>query len=49
VAAQAAGHAGYFSGLTEAWMRLAYGRSAPPDEAMQELCASWPFAERGAR
>jgi Domain of unknown function (DUF4129) len=46
VAAEAAAHAGYFSGLTEAWMRLAYGRSAPPDEAMQDLCASWPFAER---
>ncbi len=45
VAAEAAAHAGYFSGLTETWMRLAYGRSAPPDEAMQELCASWPFAE----
>jgi hypothetical protein len=45
VAADAAAHAGYFSGLTEAWMQLAYGRSAPPDEAMRELCASWPFAE----
>lgn len=49
VAAEAAAHAGYFSGLTETWMRLAYGRSAPPDEAMQELCASWPFAEGRAR
>ena len=49
VAAEAQAHAGYFSGLTEAWMRLAYGRSAPPDEAMQELCASWPFAEGRAR
>ncbi len=45
VAAEAAVHAGYFSGLTEAWMRLAYGRSAPPEEAMRRLCESWPFAE----
>ena len=45
VEAEAAAHAGYFGGLTEAWMRLAYGRSAPPDEAMQELCARWPFTE----
>jgi hypothetical protein len=49
VTAEAAAHAGYFSGLTETWMRLAYGRSAPPDEAMQELCASWPFAEGRAQ
>jgi hypothetical protein len=28
-------------------MMLAYGRNAPQDERMQELCASWPFsAER---
>ena len=47
VAAEAAPHAGYFSGLTEAWMRLAYGRTAPADEAMANLCASWPFRERG--
>ncbi len=49
VTAEAAAHAGYFSGLTETWMRLAYGRSAPPDEAMQELCVSWPFAEGRAQ
>lgn len=47
VEAEAAAHAGYFGGLTEAWMMLAYGRRAPQDERMQELCARWPFpAER---
>ncbi len=45
VAAEAAGYAAYFGGLTEAWMRLAYARSAPADETMRELCARWPFAE----
>lgn len=46
VAAEAAPHAAYFSGLTEAWMRLAYGRTTPADETMAELCARWPFSER---
>ena len=46
VSAGAAPVAGYFSGLTEAWVLLAYGRSAPPDQVMEQLCASWPFAER---
>lgn len=46
VTAEAAPVAGYFSGLTEAWMLLAYGRSAPADQTMEQLCASWPFAER---
>jgi hypothetical protein len=45
VTVEAAGRAGYFGGLTEAWMRLAYGRSAPPDEAMRDLCERWPFVE----
>ena len=45
VEAEASAHAGYFGGLTAAWMMLAYGRSAPPDEAMQELCERWPFME----
>ncbi len=49
VEAEAAAHAGYFGGLTAAWMMLAYGRNAPPDEAMQELCDRWPYVEgRGA-
>jgi hypothetical protein len=47
VEVEAAAHAGYFGGLTDAWMMLAYGRRAPQDERMQELCSSWPFsAER---
>lgn len=45
VTAEAAGRAGYFGGLTEAWMRLAYGRCVPPDEAMRDLCERWPFVE----
>lgn len=41
-------HVGYFTGLTDAWMRLAYARHAPEEEQMQQLCATWPFtAERG--
>ena len=44
VEAEAAAHAGYFGGLTDAWMMLAYGRRAPQDERMQELCAAWPFS-----
>jgi hypothetical protein len=43
VEAEAAAHAGYFGGLTRAWMLLAYGRRPPEDEAMQDLCATWPF------
>jgi hypothetical protein len=46
VAAEAAPHAAYFGGLTEAWMRLAYGRNIPADETMTDLCARWPFPER---
>jgi len=46
VAAEAAPHAPYFGGLTEAWMRLAYGRTVPADETIRELCARWPFSER---
>lgn len=46
VAAEAAPHAAYFGGLTEAWMRLAYGRVTPGDETMTDLCARWPFSER---
>ena len=46
VAAEAAQHAAYFGGLTEAWMRLAYGRSAPADDTMSDLCSRWPFSER---
>ena len=49
VTAEAPPHSGYFTGLTEAWMKLAYARSEPPEETMRELCASWPFAvERSA-
>ncbi|MCW1886276.1 DUF4129 domain-containing protein [Luteolibacter flavescens] len=44
VEAEAAAHSGYFGGLTDAWMTLAYGRRAPQDERMQELCATWPFS-----
>ncbi len=39
-------HAGYFSGLTDAWMRLAYARLTPADPEMEALCTTWPFAER---
>ncbi len=46
VTAEAAPYAGYFGTLTETWMQLAYGRSAPPDRAVEELCAGWPFHER---
>jgi hypothetical protein len=46
VTAEAATHAPYFRGLTDAWMLIAYGRVAPRDEAMTELCQRWPFPER---
>ena len=46
VEAEAIAEAGYFAGLTEAWVLLAYGRSAPPDRTMEDLCATWPFRER---
>lgn len=48
VAAEAATHATYFRGLTDAWMLIAYGRMSPRDEAMEELCQRWPFTERRA-
>lgn len=46
VSTEAATHASYFGGLTDAWMLIAYGRVAPRDEAMVELCQRWPFPER---
>ena len=46
VTAEAAPLAGYFGGLTDAWVLLAYGRSAPPDQTMEQLCSSGPFTER---
>lgn len=45
VTVEAAPVAPYFSGLTDAWVLLAYGRSAPADHTMEQLCASWPFLE----
>lgn len=48
VTAEAATHAPYFRGLTDAWMLIAYGRVAPRDEAMVDLCQRWPFTERRA-
>lgn len=48
VVAEAPPHAGYFSGLTEIWMSMAYGRTPPAEEAMRELCTRWPFSERRA-
>ena len=46
VSTEATTHAPYFGGLTDAWMLIAYGRVAPQDEAMMELCQRWPFPER---
>ncbi len=46
VSTEAATHATYFGGLTDAWMLIAYGRVAPQDEAMVQLCQRWPFPER---
>ena len=33
----------YFSGLTQAWISVAYGKKTPADTVMSELCQSWPF------
>ena len=38
-------YTGYFSGLTNAWIRTAYGKQQPDDHTMVELCDSWPFAD----
>jgi len=31
----------YFSGLTDAWRRLAYGHLRPQTETVEQLCAAW--------
>lgn len=46
-------YAGYFSGLTDAWILTAYGKQQPDDHTMVNLCDDWPFAnankERGTK
>ncbi len=46
-------YAGYFSGLTNAWILTAYGKQQPDDRTMGSLCENWPFSnvkqERGQR
>lgn len=43
----------YFSGLTQEWVSVAYGKKIPADAVMSELCHGWPFqtnhTERGKR
>ena len=39
-------HPGYFKGITNAWMRLAYAGMEPPDAEVEALCKQWPFGER---
>ncbi len=35
----------YFSRLTQAWMRLAYGNMLPSDSAADEMIGAWPFGK----
>jgi hypothetical protein len=42
------GHPDYFSGLTAAWVRLAYAGVTPEDSEVRTLCGQWPFEERRA-
>ncbi len=35
---------GYFTGLTNAWVKTAYGEQHPDDHTMVELCDNWPFS-----
>ncbi len=42
-------HPGYFRGLTDAWIRLAYAGSRPEDGEMRALCDGWPFVGRRAK
>ncbi len=35
----------YFSGLTQHWINLAYGKIEPDVLAFSQLCSSWPFAK----
>ncbi len=44
-----AAHPGYFQEITNAWMRLAYAGSSPPDAEVEALCKQWPFGERRGR
>lgn len=46
VAAGNAAHPGYFKGLTETWMRLAYAELVPSESDVVSLCSAWPYAER---
>jgi hypothetical protein len=39
----------YFAGLTNLWLRLAYGRRSPEDHEVQALCRDWPFVRGGQR
>lgn len=43
-----AAHPGYFRGLTEAWLQVAYAGGRPADAEVEVLCATWPFDERRA-
>lgn len=45
----AVAHPGYFHGLTEAWMILAYAGTVPEDAAVEALCRQWPFGNGGGR
>jgi hypothetical protein len=35
----------YFSGLTQHWVNLAYGKIEPDVHAFSQLCSSWPFTK----
>jgi len=39
----------YFTVLTDAWIRLAYGRSVPGEGEVRALCREWPFARQGGQ
>jgi hypothetical protein len=42
-------HPGYFQGITNVWMRLAYAGTSPPDAEVEALCKQWPFGEGRGR
>ena len=46
VAAGNGAHPGYFRGLTETWMKLAYAGMVPADSDIVTLCNEWPYVER---
>lgn len=45
-AAGSPAHPGYFRGLTNAWMGLAYAGMTPREGEVETLCREWPFMDR---